>query len=73
MLKKIASILLVACLILGFVAGCSTMETNQTSLNYGNRIGDMAYDFSLPDLNGNTVTLSAFRGHVVVVNFWATS
>jgi tetratricopeptide (TPR) repeat protein len=32
-----------------------------------------APDFSLPDLNGETRTLAAFRGKVVLLNFWATA
>ena len=31
-----------------------------------------APDFSLPDLSGATVTLSSFRGKVVLLDFWAT-
>jgi len=31
-----------------------------------------APDFTLPDLDGNQVSLSQFRGRPVVVNFWAT-
>ena len=31
-----------------------------------------AADFSLLDLDDNTHTLSAYRGKVVIVNFWAT-
>ncbi len=34
--------------------------------------GDMAPDFTLEDTRGNKVTLSALRGKVVLVNFWAT-
>lgn len=34
--------------------------------------GDMAPDFTLEDTKGNKVTLSALRGKVVMVNFWAT-
>jgi peroxiredoxin len=30
------------------------------------------YDFSLEDLNGNTVTLSDLKGKKVFLNFWAT-
>ena len=31
-----------------------------------------AADFTLPDLNGNRVSLSQFRGQPLVINFWAT-
>jgi thiol-disulfide isomerase/thioredoxin len=31
-----------------------------------------ATDFTLPSLDGTKVTLSAFRGKVVLLNFWAT-
>ncbi len=32
----------------------------------------MAREFELPDLDGNKMKLSDFKGNVVVVNFWAT-
>ncbi|HWQ04752.1 MAG TPA: TlpA disulfide reductase family protein [Longilinea sp.] len=35
-------------------------------------VGKDAPDFSLKDLNGETVRLDDFHGKVVVVNFWAT-
>jgi len=35
-------------------------------------IGSLAPDFQLEDNNGNLVSLSALRGKVVIVNFWAT-
>lgn len=34
--------------------------------------GEPAPDFRLPDLNGESVTLSQFKGKVVFLNFWAT-
>jgi peroxiredoxin len=34
--------------------------------------GDAAPAFTLPDLQGNSISLSDFRGRVVVLNFWAT-
>lgn len=34
--------------------------------------GAVLPDFSLSDLQGNTHTLSSYRGKVVMVNFWAT-
>ncbi|MCO4746396.1 MAG: TlpA family protein disulfide reductase [Proteobacteria bacterium] len=33
---------------------------------------DVAPDFALPNLDGEVVSLSDFRGETVVVNFWAT-
>ncbi len=35
-------------------------------------VGDMAYDFNLPNTEGNVVALSDFSGKPVIVNFWAT-
>ncbi|NOX33710.1 MAG: TlpA family protein disulfide reductase [Deltaproteobacteria bacterium] len=35
-------------------------------------VGTMAPDFSLPDLEGKTVSLSDFRGKLVLLNIWAT-
>lgn len=38
----------------------------------GISIGSDSLDFTLFDLEGNTIRLSDFRGQVVMVNFWAT-
>jgi peroxiredoxin len=38
----------------------------------GSTVGAMAPDFTLTGLDGQTHTLSAYRGHVVMINFWAT-
>ena len=35
-------------------------------------VGDTAYDFTLNDLDGQTVNLTDYRGQPVIVNFWAT-
>jgi cytochrome c biogenesis protein CcmG/thiol:disulfide interchange protein DsbE len=35
-------------------------------------VGGIAPDFSLKTLNGRNVNLSDFKGHVVVLDFWAT-
>ena len=36
------------------------------------RVGQLAPDFTLKDVNGRSYTLSQLRGKVVLVNFWAT-
>lgn len=35
------------------------------------KIGDIADDFELPDLNGNNVGLKDFKGKFVLLEFWA--
>jgi peroxiredoxin len=35
-------------------------------------VGDIAHNFSLPDLDGNQVALTEFQGKPVIINFWAT-
>ena len=34
--------------------------------------GQRAPDFTLKDINGNPVSMSSFKGKVVLLNFWAT-
>ena len=38
----------------------------------GTGLHPFAADFSLPDLAGHTLTLSSYRGKVVLLDFWAT-
>ena len=35
-------------------------------------IGSMAPEFTLPDVNGNPISLSSFKGKYVLVDFWAS-
>jgi peroxiredoxin len=37
------------------------------------KINTPAPDFTLKDLNGNKVSLSSYRGKVVLLNFWSTT
>ncbi len=55
-----------------FLSGCdnSTSEP-QVSRQVGS-VGNVAPDFTLTDMHGQKVSLSQFRGKVVVLNFWAT-
>ena len=41
-------------------------------LNSDKIVNSKAPDFTLKDLNGKKVSLSAFKGKVVLLNFWAT-
>lgn len=38
----------------------------------GPQVGKIAPDFTLTNLNGETTSLSALRGNLVLLNFWAT-
>ena len=49
------------------LAGCSA-----GSESLGARVGNLAPDFQLQNLDGQTVSLSDFRGKPVLINFWAT-
>jgi len=50
----------------------NTSGTPGSPLNTDNIISSPAPDFALKDANNKTVSLSAFRGKVVLLNFWAT-
>lgn len=43
-----------------------------TSPEVGTEVGNLAPDFTLENLDGDTVKLAGFRGKMVVANFWAT-
>lgn len=40
--------------------------------SFASSVGEKAPDFSLKDMSGRNVSLSSFRGKVVLLNFWAT-
>ncbi|HEX5646237.1 MAG TPA: TlpA disulfide reductase family protein [Nitrospira sp.] len=44
----------------------------QVAERHAVRVGDEAPNFRLRDLDGNLMSLSQFRGKVVLLNFWAT-
>ncbi len=52
-------------------AACAAQE-NDGAAAAGEEQGDPAPDFTLPDLEGNPVTLSDYRGKAVIIDFWAT-
>ena len=51
------------------LGGCSAGESGGSPSGAER---NLAPDFTLPDLNGNPVSLADFRGKTVVIDFWAT-
>ena len=49
-----------------------TFGISSENLAFAKTPGSLAPDFTLPDLDGKNVTLSKFRGKVVLLNFWNT-
>ncbi len=58
--------LLFACLLLPILFAVPALSAPAV------KVGDPAPDFDLQDLAGKKVSLSAFRGKVVLLNFWGT-
>lgn len=50
----------------------SMSEVESTDATVGLEVGNLAPDFKLQTLKGETVKLSDFRGRRVMLNFWAT-
>ncbi len=69
-IAKILSLLAVAALLAILVI----YHRDRSSATTATIAGDMrpAPEFNLPDIHGNNVALSQFRGKVVLLNFWAT-
>ncbi|RFS22822.1 TlpA family protein disulfide reductase [Chitinophaga silvatica] len=44
----------------------------ESDMPAGMKVGEVAKDFSLPDVNGKSVSLSSFKGKYVLVDFWAS-
>ena len=58
------SVIIVTATLLLFFAGCSGKKESNVNQN--------APDFSLKDLDGNTVKLSDYKDKVIIIDFWAT-
>lgn len=68
-------IIFIICMFLLFGMGPSLQGNNAdgiSPLNSDKIVNSRAPVFTLKDLNGKTVTLSAFKGKVVLLNFFAT-
>jgi cytochrome c biogenesis protein CcmG/thiol:disulfide interchange protein DsbE len=64
--------LLIAALAIFVVMGAYLLERSHRSDAPAAIAGAIAQDFSLPQLNGQLLQLSAYRGRVVLLDFWAT-
>jgi peroxiredoxin len=75
-IAQIAFILLAAVAVYGFVQAAQADQRRMTCTSlctmapaYAGR-DRIAPDFELPDMNGNLVRLSSYRGKTVILNFW---
>lgn len=50
----------------------NTAATAATSVSSTAKVGQAAPDFTLKNLNGESVSLSNYKGKVVLLDFWAT-
>ena len=71
-LGLLAVVLVGILVIQGCTPSSQAMQDGQQEAAVGINVGELAPDFTLTDLEGNSVTLSEYRGKVVVLNFWAT-
>lgn len=85
-IKSLFALALVALLAVSLLSGCSGTGEEEMSeetasateqpagdgMETGVSVGDIPPSFTLPDLDGNEVSLSDFEGKVIVLDLWAT-
>tara|TARA_B100000029_G_C17602904_1_gene966383 strand:- start:875 stop:1426 length:552 start_codon:yes stop_codon:yes gene_type:complete len=80
-IKKIITValVLISVLIAGIIvfeenSSAKSIKTLQTSSNSNNEKSSKlkAPDFTLTDTEGNKVSLSDYKGNIIIINFWAT-
>lgn len=64
----VVGLLIIAGIVWMLAGKPATASTNVKVAQVGQAVGD----FSLADINGNTVSLSDYAGQVVLINAWAT-
>ena len=71
-MNKMVKVILAIILLLGLlITGCSSGNSTPTP-NEGTHVGNLAPDFQLKNLDGQSVSLSDLQGKPVLINFWAT-
>ena len=73
MMRKLFVLPLFLVAMLLFLGCQSSINTSPTTPVVGNKVGNIAPDFQLQELGGNTVSLSGFSGSPVIINFWRTT
>ena len=66
-MKSFIPLLLVIAVVISLLAGCGAPQQACP------KIGDKAPDFTLPGLDGRSVSLSNFAGKPVIINTWSVS
>ena len=66
-MRSFIPLLLVFAVIISMLAGCGTPQQACP------KIGDKAPDFTLPGLDGKSISLSSFAGKPLVINTWSIS
>ncbi len=63
---------IISILIISLVIGTLACKKNESEPVDGIKVGNVAPDFTLPDVNSNNVSLSDYKGQLVLVEFWAS-
>ena len=71
-MNRLLKVMLVIILTSGLlIAGCSA-DSGPEDSGQAPQVGKLAPDFQLPNLEGQSISLSDFRGNPVLINFWAS-
>ncbi len=52
-------------------SSAAAAPSSSTFVSLGIKIGDATSDFKLPNLDGETVSLSQYKGRPVLINVWS--
>jgi peroxiredoxin len=70
--KVIAAVVIIGMFAVAMVHAMNNGETQSKNKETGLEVGNVAPDFELNLLSGETVKLSDYKGKKVMLNFWAT-